>query len=269
MLDKLKGLYAYYRKGGAYEALCRLSGYGYLPKPVFGLSAKYILKLDKAQAPSLRYRLTGYEFERVDASAIDGLLACQGADIDTPAMVFERFFAQGHSCYVARKAGRIVAYFWTFNGQYRLAFDAEEKLTITLALPDNEIFFGNGYIHRDYRLKGLFPALMKFITTQYPEGTGFFSSVDLINEVSIRAHRRYGFVVVSEVTCLRLLTRTFFYQRPNASRRMRFLGAKALALPLSVLYAPASRAPLLSLANLRKSMQWRSFIPKEGAPGSD
>ena len=231
-LGKIKGLWSYYKKGGIQEVLYRLSAYGYLPRLVLFLSSKHVLALDKINQHCLKHALGGYEFAWVDASSIDHLMACQGEAVDTPRAVFERFFKQGHQCYTACKDGKIIAYSWVFKGNYVLSFDRGERPLITLVLKDNEAFLGNGFIAEKYRLKGVFPHLLKFATGQYPDATRFFSSVDPINANSLRAHIRFGFVPIFNVRYLRIFSLNLFY------------GNKGLFSPLSLLGVGASRLEL-------------------------
>jgi len=241
-LGRIKRLWSYYKKDGVYEALYRLSAYGYLPKLVLFLSSKHVLALAKTNQLCLNHALVVYEFARADASSIDDLLACQGTTIDTPRAVFERFFKQGHHCYVARKDGKIVAYCWVFKGNYVLSFDRSERPLITLVLKDNEAFFSNGFIAEKYRLKGVFPNLLKSITGLYPDDTRFFSSVDPINVNSLRAHIRYGFVAIFNVRYLRIFSLNLFYGNRGSFSPLSLLGIGASRLELSQFYMPETGA---------------------------
>lgn len=241
--DKLKGLWTYYKRGGSYEVIYRLSAYNYLPKPFLYLSTKEVLALGAINHQSLRRPLLGYEFAVVGREAIDEIVACQGDRLLTSPVVFERFFAEGRRCYVVRKQGQVVAYFWTFQGSYTLDFP-EVRRRLTLLLDDNQVFFGNGFIAPAYRLKGLFPYMLKFVTEQHSAGMHFFSAVDGLNRDSQKAHNRFGFISAFHVTCLGLLNARLFYRSEGASRFAVFLGAGRPELSLSHCLAPPTTAVL-------------------------
>lgn len=241
--EKLKGLWTYYKSGGSYEVLYRLSAYNYLPKPVLYLASKEVLALGAMNLQSLRRQLPGYEFAIASTDDIDELTRCQGERLHTSRAVFESFFTEGRRCYVVRKSGCVVAYFWAFQRDYTLNFHGAQR-HVTLLLDDDQLFFGNGFIAPAYRLKGLFPYMVKFVTEQYPSATRFFSAVDGINQGSLKAHNRFGFVSAFHVTCLSVLNARLFYRSEGASRFAVFLGAGGRQLPLSHCLMPRTASLL-------------------------
>ncbi len=248
--SKIKALQAYYKQGGIYEVLRRLSSYGYLPKPVLFLSSKHVLALRGGRVFPLKDRITNYQFEQADKTVIDSLVACQGKRILTPREVFETFFDDDQTCYVVRHQGKTIAYFWAFRRHYLLSFDEREDQSVTLTLDDDEVFFGNGFIAEEYRLKGIFPTVLNFIAAQFPKGTRLFSSVDPINSGSLRAHISYGFTSMVDVVCLGIAGCRLFYIRDEQSGRQRFLGLNAVSIPLATLYnAEFFPAPVKNVLN--------------------
>lgn len=235
LFDKLRGLQAYYREGGVYEVIRRLSAYGYLPKSLLFLSSKRVLTLGNPKIPPLKNRLAEYRFEKADRTAIDALIACQGERISTPRAVFEYFFDEGQTCYVARRQGQIVAYFWTFRRNYMMVFGGRKDQALTFALNDNEVFFGNGFIAPAYRLRGLFPGMIQFITAQFPAGTRFLSSVDPVNKSSLLAHTSYGFTRTLDIIFLGALGLKLFYSFNPSSHFTKFLGFSPVKAGLSAL----------------------------------
>lgn len=215
---KLKGLASYYRQGGVGEVLVRLSAYGYLPKPVFSLSVCHLFLLNDINPRSLSRPLQGYHFARGTRALLDELVACQGNDRQTPLDVFDRFFDVGADCYVARAQGEVVGYFWGFRGRYRLHFDAHPRHALTIILRDDDVFFGNGFIAPAHRLRGVFPHLVDFVASHYPNARRF-SSVNHINRPSLRAHDRLGFARVATLTCADIGTVRTFHRSGGARTR--------------------------------------------------
>lgn len=215
---KLQRLFAYYGQGGSTEVLRHLSASGYMPHSLFFFSTIQVYALGAANQEALKRVPQGYQFMRADAGVIDELVACQAGYPGTSAQTFARFFEQGQHCFVARRNGVVVAYFWVFAQRYELAFDEPAHRRLTLALKADQRFFGNGFIAPAYRLKGLFPHLVEFVSGQYPAPMRFFSSVNCLNQASLRAHRRFGFAPVLRISCLQAAAmRVFYAQRPAGS----------------------------------------------------
>lgn len=208
---RVKGLATYYRRGGINEVVLRLCAYGYVPNALFSLNAVHVLALGPLNARALNRPLHAYEFARAHAGALDELMACQGPAPQTSREFFADLFAAGHDCFVARCAGEVAGYFWAFRGAYRLRFDADRRHALTVALPERDVFFGNGFIGRAHRLRGLFPQLVKYVSAQYP-GARCYSSVHHTNLGSLQAHRRMGFTSLVTVGCMSLGPLNVFYR---------------------------------------------------------
>jgi hypothetical protein len=211
----MRGLLAYYRQGGSAEVLRRLSASGCLSRSLLFFSTIQVYVLGPANQEALKRAPQGYEFARADARVLDELVACHGGHPSTPRRAFVRFFEQGQDCFVARRRGVVIAYFWVFKDHYQLVFDDHERRRLTLALKADQRFFGNGFIAPAHRLKGLFPHLVQFVVGHYASQTRFFSSVNSLNRGSLLAHRRFGFAPVLRVTCAQTgALRLFYAQRP-------------------------------------------------------
>jgi hypothetical protein len=207
---------AYYRQGGSAEVLRRLSASGCMPASLFFFSTIQVYALGPSNERALKRTPQGYEFAQVDAGVLDELVGCHGGQAGTPRRVFVRFFEQGQDCFVVRRHGVLVAYFWVFKDSYQLVFDLHERRRLTLGLKSDQRFFGNGYIAPTHRLKGLFPHLIQFVVGHYPSQTRFFSSVNSLNHGSLLAHSRFGFAPVLRVTCAQAgVMRMFYAQRPS------------------------------------------------------
>lgn len=220
---KLKGLLSHYRQGGVGEVLLRLSAYGYLPKAVFFLTACHVFVLGPLNSRSLARPLHGYRLERAHPESLDELMACQGDHPETPRAFLASLFDAGHECFVARHADRVAGYFWTFKGSYLLRFDEDPRHALTFTLPERSVFFGNGFIARDHRLRGVFPHLVEYVASQYPDGR-CFSSVHHTNLGSLQAHRRVGFLPLLTVACTGIGPLTAFYRSTHRLRPLAVLG---------------------------------------------
>src|SRR5579863_10411966 len=233
-LRKVKGLWSYYKEGGIYEALHRLSAYGYLPKRALFLSTRHILVLNKLNAAAGRRPVTGYEFLTADRSCLDELVACQGGVTDTPYEVLQQFFERDDAaCYVVRRDGRLIAYFWLFRGSYLVTFDEKQDKGVEFLLNANEAFFGNGFIAPDFRMRGLFPSLVKFIVERQPSTLRFYSSVDSINTHSLRAHARCGFQTAFSIFCSDVFSLRFVSSDQGPGSSARFIGRAPFSLTLA------------------------------------
>lgn len=212
--SRAEALLAYYRQGGSAEVLRRLSASGSIPPSLFFFSTIQVYALGPCNQNALKRMPQGYEFMRADAHALDELVDCHADHAGTPRPVFARFFEQGQDCFVVRRKGAVVAYFWVFKDRYQLVFDNHVRRRLTFALKGEQRFFGNGYIAPAHRLKGLFPHMVQFVGGHYPAQTRFFSSVNSLNYPSLRAHRRFGFTPVLRVTCAQAGAMRLFYAQP-------------------------------------------------------
>lgn len=214
--SRIEGLLAYYRQGGSAEVLRRLCASGRMPRSLFFFSTIQVYALGPSNRDALKRPPRNYEFLRADTRIVDELVDCHAGQPGTPGPVFARFFEQGQDCFVVRRKGEVVAYFWAFKDRYQLVFDDRAQRQLTLALRADQRFFGNGFIAPAHRLKGLFPHLVQFVVGHYPAQTRFFSSVNSLNHGSVRAHRRFGFAPVLRVTCAQAGLLCLFYARRPA-----------------------------------------------------
>lgn len=231
LAHRAKGLVSYYRQGGISEVALRLSAYGYLPRTLFSLGACHVFMLGPLNLRALSRPLHGYEIERGAVGVLDELMACQGRRPETSRAFLAGLFDSGRECFVARLAGEIVAYFWAFSGSYRLQFDGDPRHAITIALPERDIFFGNGFIAHAHRLRGLFPHLVNHVAEQHP-GARCFSSVLHTNLGSLQAHRRVGFLPLVTLACVSVGPLGIFYRATDRLRPRALLGIGAVTVEI-------------------------------------
>lgn len=193
-----------------------------LPRKIFFLHEVDVLMLADLSPRSLVALTSSYEFADADASILEELVECTDApaDVDERRRALARVLALDFAtCITVRHAGRLVAYVCAFAGKYVLTYDDYGPRTLTFGLDEKAIFLGNGFIRAEYRMKGLFPHLLRHCAERYPVGTRFFGHLDADNVHSFNSHRRLGFVPLLTVTCLSIGPARFFFQRPFGSRR--------------------------------------------------
>lgn len=193
-----------------------------VPPKVFLLHDVDVLELEELR-PCAPIALSGaYELGVADASILEELVECTDtpATIDERRRVLRRMLARDFAaCITVRRGGRLVAYLCTFERSYVLTYDDYGPKTLRFALEQNAIFLGNAFIRPEYRMKGLFPHMLRYCVERHAAGTHFFGHLDADNVHSFASHRRVGFVPRLTVTCLGIGPTCFFFQRAFGTRR--------------------------------------------------
>ncbi|MBI2521708.1 MAG: hypothetical protein HYV97_14935 [Bdellovibrio sp.] len=156
--------------------------------------------------------LSNIKFERINQdilsrpefdSLLDELVFMTGeSGVAAQREIFSNFFKAGNICFVARKNDVLIGYYWAFLNQHIITYDDYKKKNIAIELSPNMIFFGNGFIHPEYRLKGVFPHFASYCIKQFPIGSRFITATDLDNHNSFNSHKRLGFVKSFQLSCL-------------------------------------------------------------------
>jgi hypothetical protein len=212
----------HYREGGSgrvFEVLCAR---GLVPGWLLYYHDVSILKLRTLNPRAIRRRAAGYEYGAAEKRDVDGLVAISvGADAPALGRFFEAFFDAGNKCFVVRKDGAIVGYNWACHSKYTITNDNYQQRQLHLLLQPDEVLFGNGYIHPEYRLKGLFPDLVRVAVEGYPQGVSFYTSVARLNDLSVKSHERLGFEPLLSLGCHRLALLPYFWtvRAPDHPRR--------------------------------------------------
>jgi hypothetical protein len=180
-----------------------------------------VLRLIEMNGPALPPLNDAYEFALADAAVLDDLVECtQGPGaVEARRRTLARVLELCSCCITLRHHGRVVAYFCAFEGSFALTFDDYGPKTIRFAIGERSIFLGNAFVRPEYRMRGLFPRLVRECTERFPAGTRFFGHIDCDNVHSFNSHQRLGFVPLLTVTCLALGDTPFFFQRPFGGRR--------------------------------------------------
>lgn len=227
--DKLKKLAEYYRKGGVYEVLLRLTASEYFPPWLLYFNEAQILRLDRLDSHAEKHALSGYVYEQVDRGAIDELLACSGAaTVMTRRRHFGEFFDHGAHCHVMKHEGRIVAYCWTFEKEYVLTFDEYQRKNIVFTLDSNAFFLGNVFVVRAHRHHGVFSHLFHRVVSWWPEDTRCYSWVEWTNDISLQTHHSLGFAPLIHVLCVTICGVTGYWMRTAAEESWRYVPREKL-----------------------------------------
>lgn len=181
-----------------------------------------VLRLTEMNGPTLPPLNDAYEFATARASVLDDLVECtQGPGaIEDRRQTLARVLELCSDCITLRHHGRVVAYFCAFERSFVLTYDDYGPKTIRFALGERTVFLGNAFVRPEYRMRGLFPRLVRECTERFPAGTRFFGHIDCDNVHSFNSHRRLGFVPLLTVTCLALGRTPFFFQRPFGARQL-------------------------------------------------
>ena len=199
----------------------RVLGARFVPRKLLFAHDFDVLGLAELNVRSLVALTGGYEFAVADASILEELVECTDipASVELRRQGLARVLALGPSCITARRDGRLVAYLFAFTGEYLLTYDDYGPRTLRFALDEKAVFLGNVFIRAEYRMRGLFPHLLRFCVDSYPPGTRFFGHMDADNVHSFNSHRRLGFVPLLTITCLGVGPTRIFLQRPFGARR--------------------------------------------------
>lgn len=226
---KLKKLVHYFRQGGVYEVLLRLTASEYFPGWLLYFNEAQILRLDGLDSHAARHALSDYVYEQADRRAIDELLACSGATTQaTRRKHFGEFFDRRARCHVMKHDGGIVAYCWTFEDKYVLTYDEYRRKNIVFALDNNEVFMGNVFVAQEHRHHGVFSWLFHQTLSRYPENTRFYSWAERTNDVSLQAHAHLGFAPLFRVLCVTICGITGYWMHAATENGWRHISREEL-----------------------------------------
>ena len=248
MVKVFDDLRSEWRRRGLFGVLLSLSGSERLPSTVFLLTETEIVRLEQLSRKALERTPQGYDWQPVGTESIAGLVECSpAAERNLLIRMFEKFFADGASCYAARHNGEIAAYVWAFPRHYVLTYDNYKGRNLNIRVDDGAVFLGNGMIGAKHRLRGLFPHLIAFVRSQWPPGMRFFGAIDSSNTLSLRSHYRLGFRPYKWVLCFTLFGRTWYFKRypdnPHWRRQNATVELTTMAPVLASVGAPNAKSP--------------------------
>lgn len=125
--------------------------------------------------------------------------------------VFCTRFEDGELCVVAVHDGRIIGYEW-FSDK---AFHLEGRYKYRIEIPEDSIYAYDGFIQREYRLRGIWVLFQKYLLDQLQllRRKRIIAMVDHGNDASLKAHLRFGYVVLKEVFYCRVFSRDSFTEK--------------------------------------------------------
>lgn len=226
---KAKRLVRYFRQGGVYEVLLRLTASEYFPGWLLYFNEAQIMQLVRLDPYAETRVLSSYEYEEADRGAIDGLLACSDAPGRTARRRhFEEFFDHGARCHAMKRDDRIVAYCWTFQKEYVLTFDEYRRKNIMFRLGGNEVFMGNVFVIREHRHHGVFSRLFHQTLSRFPEHIRFYSWAERTNDLSLQAHASLGFAPLARILCVTICGITGYWRRAEPGSGWRHVSREEL-----------------------------------------
>lgn len=174
-----------------------------IPGRPFQIAKLFILELPEAPAKNMR----GFGGVRgAEPKDIPGMCLLENKE-----ELFRKRFAAGDRCVVAVDGEQIVGYQW-FSAE---PFQVEERFNYKFEIPNDTIFSFDALIKPEYRLRGIWMLLQKFILE-----TGLCMGrqkirvfVDYGNNPSLKAHLRLGYVIVRQILVLRWFRKIFFQEK--------------------------------------------------------
>lgn len=174
-----------------------------IPGRPFQIAKLFILELPEAPAKKMR----GFGGVRgAEPKDIPGMCLLENKE-----ELFRKRFAAGDRCVVAVDGEQIVGYQW-FSAE---PFQVEERFNYKFEIPNDTIFSFDALIKPEYRLRGIWMLLQKFILE-----TGLCMGrqkirvfVDYGNNPSLKAHLRLGYVIVRQILVLRWFRKIFFQEK--------------------------------------------------------
>lgn len=170
-------------------------------------------------------RLAAYNASWLESATFGALIqVIPEAQRERIGRLFRRFQTEGAKGALLWHRDRVVAYNWVFRDRYTVTFDSYVSRNLVLHLPENCVFFGNGYIDPAYRMHGLFPRLLAHSAQAFGPNRWCYSSTDVFNAISVNSHLRLGFRRIGTVACTTLLGRTGFHARATHESAWRPVG---------------------------------------------
>jgi GNAT superfamily N-acetyltransferase len=175
-----------------------------IPGHPFQMAKLFILELPEAPATNMR----GFGGVRgAEPKDIPGMCLLEHNKEE----LFRKRFATGDRCVVAVDGEQIVGYQW-FSAE---PFQVEERFNYKFEIPNDTIYSFDALIKPEYRLRGIWMLLQKFILEaglcMGRQKIRVF--VDYGNNPSLKAHLRFGYVIVSQILVLRWFRKTFSRER--------------------------------------------------------
>jgi GNAT superfamily N-acetyltransferase len=126
--------------------------------------------------------------------------------------LFSKRFDKLEFCVVAENnVNEIIGYGW-FSDK---AEHVEESLEYRLAIPHDTFYAYDFFIKREYRIKGIWVVFQKYILDIASRlgRENIIATINFGNDLSLKTHVRFGYVVTSDVICVRLINKWIFHEK--------------------------------------------------------
>ena len=125
--------------------------------------------------------------------------------------LFRQRFTAGERCVVAVDKDEIVGYEWFCLKPLYI----EECSSYRLNIPQDTIYAYDALVKPAYRLRGIWQLFKKHLLDQGRRigRDNILTLIDHDNTPSLKAHLRFGFVIVKQIKMLRFLNKSFFFEK--------------------------------------------------------
>ena len=237
MKRKIKKLLREYNNGGVLKLLEILTENEYFPKWLIHFSSSSLYKLAEFNEKVILKQKDGYEFSKGDVGDVDDIILLQNEEHDTTTSENENsklhlvdFINNGNNLYLIKKEKILVAFLTVYRNEYLSTRNSYRSINYKFLLDENDIFFGYGYIAKEYRLRGLFPYLLHY-ALKNENAKNVFTEIDILNIGSIKSHERIGFNKIATLKVARLALPVLRWKLSYVSRESRINYKYVLSSP--------------------------------------
>lgn len=206
ILSKIDRYRSLYETRGSFAVVERFVAHDCWPRKLLNRSSMVIFKLKHLNLPEDRPLPDGYKITLINeddadvADKIDKMARLTPAEFRLRKAIFFRFMRSSVGVgFVLSFRGEVVGYAWAFPDQYTLTFDNYRLINLNFDVPQG-VFMGNCYIDIPHRKQGLHLHLVRARVKHFPAANSFYSSTELINEISFHSHLKMGFRPLEIVT---------------------------------------------------------------------
>jgi hypothetical protein len=212
---------------GVLEVLCVVNRY--LPQKLLSIKPRYVMSLPRREAP-----VVGQPDEGIRLGTVADVLNL--ARLENKPREFLRRFAANDLCVVAEADGRIVGYEWAHSGGPHY----EQDLDYSFRAEKRAVWCYDAYVDANCRKQGAWRRIQSGIIAFMNDSAEFKAIVHYDNDISLKAHLRYGFHVSEQFVFLALLgIKIVFHKAPSARSLHRLY--RRLSLPATMRFRPRAR----------------------------
>jgi GNAT superfamily N-acetyltransferase len=171
--------------------LCQAIFAALIPSRFFGLNKQIFYKLQHDKK-TLVQNIDEFNIAAGNESTVTEIV--NDLYLGDPAMLkfYENFYHDGIEPYVAKSNGKVIGSIWLYTGSYLANWEGYDSWLLQIGVESTAKFVANVFVDPAWRGKRIFPAIVDFCTSAYCDSE-FYSCVEELNNVSVRAHERIGF----------------------------------------------------------------------------